>query len=230
MLLKSIIFLFLCTPVIFSLTPQEQALLNEDPLAYCEEKVGKQVQYKANLERCETLQERDARLLDEDPLAYCEEKVGKQVQYKTNLKRCETLQERDTRLIKEDPVGYCEELLRHNQEQYKFNVKRCEPILNERDVKLNIVTVDTDGDGLIEIKDATMLDNIRYSLEGTSYKTKVDDIENGRGCPQHICNGYELSNNIDLKGINWAPIGTADLFFRSTFNGNGYEIQKFNYR
>ena len=189
MLLKSIIFLFLCTSFIFSLTPQEQALLDEDPLAYCEEKVGEQVQYKAN------------------------------------LKRCETLQERDIRLIKEDPVPYCEELLRHNQEQYKLNVKYCDPILNERDKELNIVTVDTDGDGLIEIKDATMLDNIRYSLEGTSYKTKVDDIENNRGCPHHICKGYELSNNVDLKDINWTPIGDKNFPFRSSFNGNGYEIQ-----
>ncbi len=35
--------------------------------------------------------------------------------------------------------------------------------------------VDADGDGLIEISTATMLDNMRYDLAGTSYKTSAMD-------------------------------------------------------
>ncbi len=57
---------------------------------------------------------------------------------------------------------------------------------------------DSDGDGLIEIWNATMLDNMRYDLAGTSYKASAMDADDSRGCPDTGCNGYELMANIDL--------------------------------
>ena len=33
-----------------------------------------------------------------------------------------------------------------------------------------------------------------------------------------------LTNDIDLSGLKWEPIGTTDLAFRGTFDGGGYEI------
>ncbi|KHD37442.1 hypothetical protein NL50_04505 [Clostridium acetobutylicum] len=37
---------------------------------------------------------------------------------------------------------------------------------------------------------------------------------------------YKLGNNIDLKGINWTPIGiNSNVQFTGTFDGNGYTIE-----
>ncbi len=44
----------------------------------------------------------------------------------------------------------------------------------------------------------TMLDNMRYDLAGTSYKTSATDAGDREGCPDTGCNGYELMANIDL--------------------------------
>ncbi len=57
---------------------------------------------------------------------------------------------------------------------------------------------DADGDGLIERWNATMLDNMRYDLAGTSYKASATDAGDSEGCPAGGCNGYELMANIDL--------------------------------
>ena len=70
----------------------------------------------------------------------------------------------------------------------------------------NDVLVDFDHDGLIEIKNATMLNNMRYELAGTSYKTSASDGGNTDGCPAVVngsggCHGYELSVNIDLLDL-----------------------------
>ncbi len=79
---------------------------------------------------------------------------------------------------------------------------------------------DSDGDGLIEIWNATMLNNMRYDLSGTSYKTSEDDMGNSSGCPTSDCNGYELMANIDLLplldanddgGINTIKMTVADV-------------------
>ena len=84
------------------------------------------------------------------------------------------------------------------------------------------IKVDKDEDGLIEIATATELNNIRYNLAGTSYKTN-GGAGSGliTGCPNSGCNGYELTANIDLIGFtNWTPIGT----FTATFDGNNKTI------
>ena len=92
--------------------------------------------------------------------------------------------------------------------------------------------VDDDGDGLIEIHNATQLDQVRYSLAGHSFNGDVT----GCGVVSGIrrCLGYELAAPIDLSAIdNWQPLGfcTDDgcsMDFRepftATFDGNGHII------
>ncbi len=62
---------------------------------------------------------------------------------------------------------------------------------------------DADHDGLIELSTAEMLNNMRYNLAGTSYKTSSDGDGDGdsSGCPNGACHGYELTANIDLLGL-----------------------------
>ena len=60
---------------------------------------------------------------------------------------------------------------------------------------------DHDGDGLIEIYTAGMLNKIRHNLAGESYKTSTGDAGNVVGCPNNMCNGYELTAHIDLLSL-----------------------------
>ena len=60
---------------------------------------------------------------------------------------------------------------------------------------------DLNSDGLIDICNATMFDNMRYDLAGTSYKTSIDADGDSSGCPSDGCHGYELMNNIDLLSL-----------------------------
>ncbi len=84
---------------------------------------------------------------------------------------------------------------------------------------------DSDGDGLIEIWNATMLSNMRYNLAGTSYKTSAMSPGNSSGCPAGGCNGYELMANIDIgSNTSWVPVGDDTGPFTSTFEGNGNTI------
>ncbi len=115
-------------------------------------------------------------------------------------------------------------------------------------------TPDSDDDGLIEIWTATMLDNMRYNLAGTSYKTLATDPGNSSGCPDAGCNGYELMANVNLlplldvngngvidmmtktvagkdhmvidvnKDTGWVPVGDNANRFMGTFEGNGRTI------
>ena len=59
--------------------------------------------------------------------------------------------------------------------------------------------VDTDGDTLIDISSLAQLHNMRYNLDGTSYKTS----SNGSGAlcgadAATTCTGYELTQNLDF--------------------------------
>ncbi len=113
---------------------------------------------------------------------------------------------------------------------------------------------DSDSDGLIEIWTATMLDNMRYDLAGTSYKISRMDAGDNEGCPTGGCNGYELMANIYLlplldtngngeinmvkktvagkdhmvidvsEDTSWVPVGDDTGGFTGTFEGNGYTI------
>ena len=71
--------------------------------------------------------------------------------------------------------------------------------------------VDADNNGLIEIRNLDMLDNIRHNLAGTDYKTSGSDAGNstgaptttpsncaGRTPPTTLC-GYELAQSLDFS-------------------------------
>ena len=60
---------------------------------------------------------------------------------------------------------------------------------------------DHDGDGLIDIYTAGMLNKIRHNLAGESYKTSTQATGNVDGCPASGCNGYELTAHIDLLSL-----------------------------
>ena len=57
-------------------------------------------------------------------------------------------------------------------------------------------TIDTDGDGLLNVVTQTEFLNMQYNLAGTSYKTSAVDAGSTVGCPVSGCNGYELDNEI----------------------------------
>ena len=90
---------------------------------------------------------------------------------------------------------------------------------------------DNDGDGLIDIYNIIELNNIRYNLAGTSYKTSSDDTGDTSGCPTNGCNGYELIKSIDLSKegfTDWEPVGDNNNRFKAIFEGNGNIISNFN--
>ena len=74
--------------------------------------------------------------------------------------------------------------------------------------------IDSDDDGLIEIRNLEMFDNIRNNLAGTGY---AGIAEPAGGCPAAGCIGYELMVNLDFDvdgdGSSWtrAPDGTLTL-------------------
>ena len=89
------------------------------------------------------------------------------------------------------------------------------------------LSVDADGDGLIEICTAQGLSDMRNDLNGRTYNPSDNTEDRGstEGCPTLFfdarCDGYELGNDIDLKGVDWEPI----LGFNARFEGNGYVIK-----
>ena len=58
--------------------------------------------------------------------------------------------------------------------------------------------VDDDNDGLIEIYYLEELDNIRYNMRGTSYKTGSTDSGTTAGTPSGGLRGYELMRSLDF--------------------------------
>ena len=84
---------------------------------------------------------------------------------------------------------------------------------------------DKDGDGLIELTNATELYNIRHNLAGTSYKTAAEAYPAIGGCPSGVCRGYELTTDINLSSFaNWNPIGSSSSRFTAILEGNNNKI------
>ncbi len=84
------------------------------------------------------------------------------------------------------------------------------------------IDVDDDNNGLIELT-ATTLTNIRYQLDGTTYKTNASDTGSTMGCSTVDpigCNGYEITNDLDLVG-NFEPVAGN---FIAIFDGNNNTI------
>ena len=122
----------------------------------------------------------------------------------------------------------------------------CVPYCNQNQVSENntcinfSLPVDSDSNGLIDIYTLEDLDNVRFNLAGTSWKTSLTDtVWRTAGCPSIVgCRGYELKANLDFSVTKWAsncigscvsggwnPIGTNLTPFVATFNGNGFEIR-----
>ena len=113
---------------------------------------------------------------------------------------------------------------------------------NDNDGAAGIIDIDKDGDGLIEICDLEGLNEIRYQLDGSSYKASADATIITQGCPSAGCRGYELVKDLDFNadasyrtisnkvtwiagiGSGWLPIGSDSNRFSSVFEGNGYTI------
>ena len=108
--------------------------------------------------------------------------------------------------------------------------------------------IDKDNDGLIEICDLEGLNEMRYQLDGTGYKTTDSAIVAAitTGCPS-TCTGFELMRDLDFmddtsyrastetnkvmwtSGEGWEPVGSAThvgsgVRVRFVFNSNGYTI------
>ena len=95
--------------------------------------------------------------------------------------------------------------------------------------------VDDNGDGLIEIRDDTDLDQVRDDLNGRTLAGNSDGC-GGQNTGIIACNGYELTQNISLADYSdWQPIGGCptlssgrcadlDALFNTTFDGKDYII------
>ena len=103
-----------------------------------------------------------------------------------------------------------------------------------------VIDVDKDGDGLIEICDLEGLNEIRYQLDGSGYRPSSSTLKITAGCPVIGCRGYELSIDLDFTdddsyrstansitwttGKGWQPIGTEASPFTAIFNANKHRI------
>ena len=120
---------------------------------------------------------------------------------------------------------------------------------NDDDNVDQIIDIDKDGDGLIEICDLEGLDEMRHQLDGVGYKTTAGAIVITTGCPSAGCTGYELTKNLDFMAddsyrttankvtwtlliteidTGWQSIGGPLIGdnppFGTTFEGNGHTI------
>ena len=59
---------------------------------------------------------------------------------------------------------------------------------------------DRDGNGLIEIDSLLELHNMRHDLTGAGYKASATSAGNSLGCPDTVCKGYELMQDLDFDG------------------------------
>ena len=89
------------------------------------------------------------------------------------------------------------------------------PLLAGIDDAMPVHPNDTDSDGLIEI--STVAD-----LQAIQSKLTTD-------CPATDCIGFELSNDLDLTGVTWTPIGTSTRQFNVIFEGNNHTISNLSF-
>ncbi len=110
-----------------------------------------------------------------------------------------------------------------------------------------VMDIDKDGNGLIEICDLEGLHSMRYQPDGKGYKASADAMIITSGCPSGGCTGFELTMSLDFMGDasyrattnkaiytvadyndsndeGWQPIGSSSNTFGTKFEGNGYTI------
>lgn len=104
----------------------------------------------------------------------------------------------------------------------------------------DIIDVDVDNNGLIEIRHLVDLDNMRYDLAGAS-RASAGGSRTSLGCPARGCNGYELVVDLDFDSngdgvldagdrvydeeYGWKPVGNRDTPYTGSFSGNGFHIR-----
>ena len=102
------------------------------------------------------------------------------------------------------------------------------------------LSVDDDGDGLIDIYTLEDLNAIRYQPNGRAYQSNRNTEPLMLGCPVTGCKGYELMQSLDFNadssyyttsnkaiwttGVGWQPIGSNANRFSGIFEGNGFTI------
>ncbi len=75
------------------------------------------------------------------------------------------------------------------------------------------VKLDMNGDGTAETE---------YSFPGTGTFSKDETT-------MLVGAKFELTDDIDLGGLQWSPIGSSSLPFRATFEGNGHTVSGLSY-
>ena len=104
----------------------------------------------------------------------------------------------------------------------------------------NIIDVDTDDNGLIEINDLVTLNAMRYQPDGSGLQLNEGARKISTGCLNNICRGYELTRDLNFndddsyssttnkvlwtQDVGWQPIGDADNPFVAIFEGNNHTI------
>ena len=115
---------------------------------------------------------------------------------------------------------------------------------DDNDGVMDVVDIDYDGDGLIELATAAELDAVRYALNGRGRRLSEGAELNTSGCGGYggitSCSGYELVANINLATYanadgakGWQPLGhdtnsstpgCQGAAFEGIFEGNGWTI------
>ncbi len=83
----------------------------------------------------------------------------------------------------------------------KITLPPCHALIefpDDNDGIAQTIDIDKNNNGLIEICDLEGLDEIRYRLNGTGYKTSADAVVIMTGCPADGCRGYELTKDLDF--------------------------------
>ena len=104
-----------------------------------------------------------------------------------------------------------------NNDNLLFEVTATDGDGNDYVTRISLRSVplaDRDNNGLIDIDSLTRLDNMRHDLAGTSYRTSATSFRNTLGCPQGVCTGYELTQDLDFDfdgdGSTWLLDGAGN--------------------
>ncbi len=97
---------------------------------------------------------------------------------------------------------------------------------------------DLDDNNLIDVMTTSQLSAIRYDLDGdgvpdreayaTTYSAAFPFSDEFGTCPGD-CKGYELSNDMDLSGEDWTPIGRGSSRYNAVFEGNGHVVRNMKF-
>ena len=132
-----------------------------------------------------------------------------------------------------------------SEEIWDFGSTNTYPLLrftidSDGDLVYDVIDIDDDNDGLIEIYDLEGLNEMRHQLDGSGHKTSADATKSTQGCPESGCIGYELMTDLDFNAdasyrttsnkvtwttaSGWSPIGSDSNRFSGVFEGNGHTI------